>query len=188
MNSSLSRCRDCNTPCYDKVSGELKPKPCYIQRYLKSAYQDLLIGPPPKKDVIKEILHTEFKSNSLIYFPHQVGKLKAAALCLMKMRVASFRMLHSHVLVEVFVSKSEDDLSLSTMYGSFFLILHGFIPTPNRRLMDLLQEFLEYRLVERVPFVIFSAKGPEQELIQFFESHGLPQYTIGSCLEGGTIF
>lgn len=177
-------CRECKESCYDKSDDGITPSNCLIQKYLNTAYADLLVGAPPAPEVTRAILAAPIKQNSLIHYPYARGRLKAAALCLLKLKITSFRMFHSHLLIDVFVSKVEEEVSLQAMHGSFYLMLHGFITTPNKRLLDLICEFLEYRYTEKIPHLLFTVKPPEPELVQFYEGHGMPLITIGPGREG----
>lgn len=168
---------------YTKENGKLVPTPEYLRRYLRSAYRDLLTGPAPPPDVSRYILSQDWQAPSLVIYPYSQGIMKAAALILMRLKVASYRVQHTHYLVDVFVDNSEDDGSLSSMYAPFFLLVHGVIPTPNRRLMDLIQEFAEYKLVSRIPFLILCQNSPDRVLVEYFQMKGLPVTTIRGAAE-----
>lgn len=99
--------------------------------------------------------------------------MKVAALILMRMKQTTFKVIHTHNLVEVFVSIDEEYQSLSGMHAPFFVVLHGFISTPNRRLIDLICEFMDYRLTDGVPFLLYSVKPPEEPILAFFRERGL---------------
>lgn len=178
MSTFTDPCVGCSRTCYEKRDGLLRPRDCYLRKYLKNAYHNLLTGSSPPKSVITSILDMQVKPNSLVYYPYPYGESKAAALILMKMKISVYRLLHTHTLIDIFVSKSEEDVSLNTMTGAFYLLLHGLVQTPNRRLMDLIMEFVEYRLMEQVPFLVFSVIPPEQELMEYFKNRGLKMYTV----------
>lgn len=178
-----SDCIICKDICYDKKDGLIIPKDCYRRKFLKLAFKDLLKGSPPPKSVISMIMSSTYVPNSLIYYPYEQGDLKAAALILMRMGVYNFRVIHTHYLVEVFVDKSEEDGSLSAMQSPFFVLLHGFIPTPNRRLLDLIREFIEYKSLGGIDFMLFSKEKPSPELQSYFNSRELKTYNIRSAEE-----
>jgi len=166
---------------YKKIDGKLVAENWFKKKFLKKAYGQLMVGSNPFKSVSKQILKSDYEPNSLIYYPYSQGQMKAAALVLMRMGISSFRMIHSHYLIEVFVNNSEEDTALSSMYSPFFLIMHGFIPTPNRRLLDLIQEFCTYKQMEGTPFIVFTTKKPEPALRSFFELQALPFVEIRSA-------
>lgn len=165
------------TAVYEKKDGVLRPTKDFQKRFLRTAYKELLVGPPPPKDVSNWILSHDWESDDkttrMVYYPYEQGAMKAAALIMMKLKIHSFRVIHSHYLVEVFVSSDDaDEQSLYQMFSPFFLILHGFIPTPNRRLLDLIQEFIEYKTVEGVPCLFFTKSRPEDVLRNYFNMKG----------------
>jgi len=167
---------------YEKRDGKLIATPDFKKAYLRQAYKDLIVGQNPPERISRAILNTDFQPYSFVHYPYP-GLTKAAALMLMRMKVSVYRCLHTHYLVEVFVSESEDDASLSSMQAPFFLLMHGVIRTPNRRLLDLIQEFCEYQFQQQVPWVIFSALTPERQLETYFETRGFTTQLIRESTE-----
>ena len=175
------KCEDCQfAACYEKVNGVLVPRKCHSRRYFKRAYADLLVGSKPQKEIAEAASKIDISRNCLVYYPHSMGATRVAALLLLRMQVSIFRQMHTHFLVDVYVSNSEDDKSLKEMFSPFFLLLHGIIPTPNRRLTDLILEFLSYRLSDGVPFMLFAVQKPEPPIENFFRENALPQLEIRS--------
>lgn len=158
---------------HDKIDGKLKPSDEHRREYLRRCYKDLLVGPPPSPELRKKIFTTDFQKNSLIVCSEQTGAMKACALVLMRMGISSFRVFNTHYLVEVFVNNSEDDASLSTMWAPFFVLMHGFIKTPNRRLNDLILEFIEHQTISGNGFLMFSVDNDISPFRPYFDMKGL---------------
>lgn len=178
VSNTHPECLTCNKPCYTKEEGKLIPRQCYMKKYLETAYSDLLVGPPASKEQSLAVLNSDLQPNSMIYYPYPTGKMRSAALALMKLKVPSFKVFHTHLLIDIFVSKEETYQNFSSMYSPFFLLLHGFIVTPNRRLLDLIREFLDYRMTDHIPFLLFSVTRPDPALISYFKDRGLPYTEI----------
>lgn len=172
--SNVTLCEGCKSPsCYIKKDGKLEPRPCYVKKYVRRVYSDLLTGPRPVKDVYDAAMKAKIQPNSFVFMPYRQGATRVAALLLLRLQVSIFRTMHTHSLVDVYVNNAEDDKSIKEMYSPFFLMLHGFINTPNRRLNDLICEFMSYRISEGVPFMIFSILRPDPQIVNFLKENSL---------------
>lgn len=172
------KCEGCSKECFIRENGKLVARQCYFLKMYKSAYSPLLVGLSPTQKQVEAILSTDIKPNSMVFYQFPTGKIAASAVILMKLKVFIFQHFHTHYLIDVKVSKSEEDLSLRQMYSSFYLLLHGFVDTPNVRLLDLICEFLDYKLNSRIPFLLYTVKRPDPQLIDFFSTRGLSYVEI----------
>lgn len=162
---------------YKKKDGRVVYSEAFQKNLFKSCYKNLLVGAKVPSYVVESVLSHKPSPPYFCFSGASSYLNRFLALALASSNVRTFEVQNTHYLVEVYVGKVEER-SLSDMGSQFIVLIHGLVPTPNVRLLDLVCEFVEYRLLKRLPFLIVMVNTTDDKLKGMLSARGLEFYNF----------
>lgn len=157
---------------YKKTSEGVKFTPDFQKKHFVSCYGPLLRGPKLPNGILRQLGSIRFEPYSVIACPSVAYHSRLIAYVLARLGVTLYQTLYTHNLIEIFVDKVEGKY-LSDIGLGFAVLVHGTIPTPNVRLLDLICEFAEYRINNRKPFILVHVGSLETKVHDFLKTRGI---------------